>query len=122
MAKLILLVDDEPDLAFVTKTRLESAGYKVWAVATAEEAFAYLQENMPDLVLLDLLLPKMQGKEFCRLLKSDTRLKRLPVILFTANASDIPKLVEEINADGYLLKPCEPSVLLKTIKKAMERE
>ncbi|HHT9116417.1 MAG TPA: response regulator [Candidatus Wunengus californicus] len=121
MAKRILLIDDELELAFVTKTRLESAGYEVCTAATAEEALVYLQKNMPDLILLDLLLPKMQGEEFCTFLKSDNRLKHLPVILFTASAIDIPKVAGEIYADGYLMKPCEPDVLLSTIKKTLER-
>jgi len=113
----ILLVEDELDLAEVTKMRLKKSGYEVIGALNAEEAFAFLQKNIPDLILLDLLLPGMQGEEVCKQLKSDARLKHIPVILFTASASDIPKMAKEIGADDYIMKPFEPEELLGKVKK-----
>lgn len=117
MAKKILIVDDESDMAEVTKARLESSGYTVSIAASAEEALAWLKKNKTDLILLDLLLPNMQGDEVCMLLKSHEKLKHLPIILFTASASNIPQLAKDICADDYVMKPFEPSELLSKIKK-----
>lgn len=119
MAK-ILLIEDESDLAAVTKVRLESAGYEVLVTGNAEDALGLLQKNTPDLILLDLLLPKMQGGEACKLLKSDNNLKHVPVILFTASVSDIPKIAKEVGADDYILKPYEPKELLAKIKSLLK--
>lgn len=117
MAGKILLVDDELDLVAVTKRRLESAGYEVLTVETGEDALACLQKDTPDLILLDLLLSKMQGEEVCKKIKCDANLKRISVILFTASASDIPKVAKEVGADDYIMKPFEPEELLGKIKK-----
>lgn len=117
MAKKILIIDDELDIVAVTKRRLKSAGYEVMTVETAEEALVYLQKDTSDLILLDLLLPKMQGEEACKKIKSDDSLKRIPVILFTASANDIPKVAREIGADDYIMKPFEPEGLLSKVKK-----
>lgn len=116
MPKRILLVDDELDMVAVTKVRLESAGYEVITLEAAEEALVWLKRNTPDLILLDLLLQKMQGEELCKLLKADEKFKKLPVILFTASASDIPKLAKEVSADDYIMKPYDPGELLRKIK------
>lgn len=118
MAKKILFVDDEPELAEVVKIRLENSGYEVMTVVTGEEAVASLKEakSLPDLILLDLLLPCMQGQEVCKWLKSDDRLKNIPVILFTASASDMSRTARECGAESYIMKPFEPEELLITIK------
>jgi DNA-binding response OmpR family regulator len=105
------------NIVAVTKTRLESAGYKVMAVETGEDALTCLKKNTPDLILLDLLLPKIQGEEVCKQIKSDEKLKRIPVVLFTASASDIPKVTKEIGADDYIMKHFEPEDLLGKVKK-----
>ncbi len=119
MTGKILLVDDELDLAEVTKMRLESSGYEVMAVASGEEAFTFLQKDIPDLILLDLLLPGVQGEEVCKKLKCDDRLKTIPVILLTASAGDIPKVAKEVGADDFIMKPYEPEELLDKIKKLL---
>ena|SRR3989338_5663822 len=117
MTNKILLIEDELDLADVTKMRLEKSGYEVVSATSGEEAFAFLQKDIPDLILLDLLLPGMQGEEICKKLKCDNRLKTIPVILFTASASDIAKVAREVGADDYIMKPFEPEELLGKIKK-----
>ncbi|MCX5686178.1 MAG: response regulator [Candidatus Omnitrophica bacterium] len=117
MTNKILLIEDELDLVEVTKMRLKKSGYEVAGALSGEEAFRFLQKDIPDLILLDLLLPGMQGEEICKKLKCDDRLKTIPVILFTASASDIPKVVREVGADDYIMKPFEPEELLSKVKK-----
>lgn len=117
MAKRILLVEDEPDVAAVTKARLENAGYVVLVVGTGEDALACARKDAPDLILLDLLLPKMRGEEVCKEVKGSSALRRVPVILFTASASDMPKLTEDLGADDYIMKPFEHEELLGKIRK-----
>ena len=117
MTNKILLIEDELDLVEVIKMRLENSGYEVIGVLSGEEAFTYLQKDIPDLILLDLLLPGMRGEEICKKLKCDDRLKTIPVILCTASASDIPKVVKEVGADDYAMKPYVPEDLLIKVKK-----
>jgi CheY-like chemotaxis protein len=118
MAKKIMLVDDEPDVITVTVTRLETSGYEVLVVKDAEEALDILNKKAdPDLILLDLLLPKMQGNELCKKLKSDIKFKDIPIILFTASAIRVPEKVVEMGADDYILKPFDDGELLFKIKR-----
>ena len=117
MTNKILLIEDELDLAEVTKMRLKNSGYEVVHVIDSEKAFALLQKDIPDLILLDLLLPGIRGEELCKKLKCDDRLKTIPVILFTASGSDIPKVVKEVGADDYITKPFESEDLLSKVKK-----
>ena len=119
MAKRILVVDDEPDILDVATIRLRHLGYEIIPAVDAEEALAILQNDIPDLILLDLLLPKMQGNELCRKLKSDDKFKKIPIILFTASAIRpfIFSKIEEIGADDCIFKPFEPEELLGKVKK-----
>ncbi len=119
MAKKILVVDDEPDIMEVSTVRLKHLGYEIIPAIDAEEALAILQKDIPDLILLDLLLPKMQGDELCKILKSDDKFKNIPVILFTASAvrPSIPARVKEMGADDCVLKPFDPEELLSKVKK-----
>lgn len=117
MVKTILIVDDESDVLSLMKIRLEVAGYQALVAASAEEALVLLEKNNPDLILLDLLLPEMQGAEVCQRLKSDKKLKDIPVIIMTAHAAQICETVKKICADDHILKPFEPAELLFKIKK-----
>ena len=117
MRKKILIIEDELDLVEVTKMRLENSGYEVAGAISGKEAFTLLQKDIPDLILLDLRLPDMHGKEICEKLKRDDRLKTIPIILFTAGADDIPKVAREVGVDDYIMKTFEPKVLLEKIKK-----
>jgi len=80
-------------------------------------AFFTKETNKPDLILLDLLLPKMQGEEVCQRLKSDHKLKQIPVIIITASVAHVTETIKKICADDYMLKPFEPEELLFKIKK-----
>ena len=118
MTKKILVVDDELDVLDLVTIRLKNAGYETIEAVDAEEAMDIIQKTPPDLVLLDLLLPKMQGDELCKKLKSDDKYKNIPVILFTASAIR-PALSEEIKAigaDDCVLKPFDPEDLLSKVK------
>jgi CheY-like chemotaxis protein len=117
MRKKILIVDDELELLEVTATRLETSGFKVVKAASSEEALKKLRKAKPDLILLDLLLPEMQGEDLCRKLKSSAAYRKIPVILFTASAVRIDEKSKETGADDYILKPFEPEDLLFKIKK-----
>jgi len=117
MAKKILLVDDEIDLVKVTISRLENYGYEVVHVNDSTGTFAQLSKDSPDLILLDLLLPGVQGEDICKQLKADDRYKKIPIVLFTASASNLPTLSTTIGADDFILKPYDPEDLLQKIKK-----
>ena len=119
MAKKILVVDDEPDILDVATVRLRYVGYEIITAIDAEDALVVLQKNIPDLILLDLLLPKMQGDELCKKLKSDDKYKNIPIILFTASVirPSLPELIKEMGADDCIAKPFEPKDLLDKIKR-----
>jgi len=117
MPKKILLVEDEKDLSTVTQMRLNKSGYDATVVVDSKGVFAVLEKNRPDLILLDLLLPGMQGGDICKQLKADERYKSIPIILFTASSCDLEKYAKEIGADEYVLKPYDPTELLGKIKK-----
>jgi len=117
MAKKILIVDDEEDLLAMMVLRLRSSGYVPLKAASGEEALDILGKNKPDLIILDLLLPNMQGSEVCKKLKLDPKFKDIPIIVFTASITRITEKTEAMGADDYILKPFEPSDLIFKIKK-----
>jgi len=105
MSKKILVVDDEPDLIRVTTFRLKKMGYNVITGINGQEAITLIQNERPDLVLLDLRLPIFGGLEVCKKVKADEKLKNIPIVLFTASTGSIEKTAKEAGADGYLIKP-----------------
>ncbi|MCX5712521.1 MAG: response regulator [Candidatus Omnitrophica bacterium] len=120
MKSIILLIDDEPDILKVVVSRLKNSGYKVLTTADAEGALSLLEKQIPDLILLDLILPNMQGDELCKILKNDPKFKDIPVILFTASVVHVPEIVKESGADDYVIKPFEPEELLEKIEKLLK--
>lgn len=120
MKKNILIIDDEPDILRLTVIRLESSGYVVSQAPDSEEALELLNKNIPDLILLDMLLPGMQGGDFCKKLKAETRFKDIPIILFTASVMGITEIAKEVGAQDYITKPFEPEQLLYKIKRLIE--
>ena len=118
--KKILLVDDEPDFLLLVKSRLEANGYETSEASDGVEALLKAKTEKPDLILLDLMLPKMDGYKVCGLLKKDRRYAKIPIILFTARAQEQDKkLGEEAGADAYLTKPFEPEALLAKIRELL---
>ena len=118
MAKKILVVDDEPDILKVVVFRLEKAGYEVFSAVNGQEALDSIDKIHPDLIVLDLIVPIIDGYEICRRIKADENLKKIPVILLTASITGgLPEKAKMLKAEDYLAKPFEPEVLLQKIKK-----
>ena len=123
MAKRILVVDDEPDLLKMITARLKSWGYEVLTSSDGQGALTRVREELPDLVLLDLMLPKLNGHEVCVLLKQDVRYAQIPVIMLTARAqAGDRRLAQECGADGYLSKPYQAEELRGTIESLLARD
>jgi len=114
--KKILVVDDEIDLVAMLTLRLEANDYEVFAAYDGQEGLDKARLLKPDLIILDLMLPKLDGYKVCRMLKFDEKYKQIPIILFTARAqeSDV-KLGKEVGADAYVIKPFEPDIFLAKI-------
>lgn len=119
--KKILVVDDEPALVELIKIRLEANGYEVSSAGDGQSAIDYVHKQKPDLIILDLMLPVLNGYKACRLLKFDRKYKDIPILMFTARAEESDrKLGEEVGADGYIVKPFEPNALLAKIKELLK--
>jgi two-component system, OmpR family, alkaline phosphatase synthesis response regulator PhoP len=118
----ILVVDDEEDLLELVNYNLTKEGYRVRCVATGEEALDEARQNLPDLIVLDLLLPSVDGLEICRLLKNDSRTGHIPILMLTAKSeeSDVVSGLE-LGADDYMTKPFSPRVLLARIRALFRR-
>jgi len=118
LAKKILIVDDEIDLLRVTAFRLKNFGYDILTASNGQEALELIRKDPPDLILLDLRIPLISGYEVCKKLKSDNKLKTIPVIIFTASvAGDLAGKMADIGADDFISKPFESQELLEKIKK-----
>ncbi len=115
--KKILVVDDELDVQSILSFRLEINGYSVIVASDGEEGLEKIKKENPDLVLLDLMLPKMNGFEICRMVKFDDRLKGLPIIILSAlDKEEDRKKALDSGADAYFLKPFDLEGLLTKIK------
>ena len=119
--KRVLVVDDEEDIVKLVKMYLEHHRYEVITANNGQEGLEKAKTKKPDLIVLDLMLPKMNGYKVCGLLKKDTRYAKTPIILFTAKAQEKDvKLGEEVGADTYLIKPFEPEILLAKIEELLK--
>src|SRR5439155_5440875 len=108
----ILIVDDEPTIVELLEEHLRSEGYETMRAFSGEEALQMLEADIPDLVLLDLMLPGMDGYEVCRLMQRDSRLNHVPVIMLTARSAVQNKVLGyERGADDYVVKPFDPDEL-----------
>ena len=118
MSKKILFIDDETDIVMLMKTRLESHGYQMLSALDGEEGLKMAQEDKPDLILLDKIMPKMDGLEVCQRLKADPKTKDIPIIIISASGGkDLPERCLAVGADDFIIKPFEPEDLLSKIKK-----
>lgn len=117
MSKKILVVDDEPAIVQMVMNRLKASGYDCLSAYDGQEGLEIAQASRPDLIILDLMLPKMNGYLVCSLLKKDIRFAKIPIILFTAKAQEEDrKMGEEAGGDAYIVKPFNASVLLEKIQ------
>jgi DNA-binding response OmpR family regulator len=119
--KKILVVEDEEQLVKLVTARLQANNYDVVSAGDGYEAIAKVHLEKPDLIILDLMLPKIDGYKVCRMLKFDARYKNIPIIIFSARAQDSDKkLAQEVGADDYIVKPFEPDVFLSKIKNLLK--
>lgn len=118
MKKRILLVDDEPDIQTIVGARLATLGFEVLIAKDGQEGLDLARKEFPDAILLDLMLPKIDGYKVCRMLKFDKTFENIPVIIFSAKGSDADKkLAEQVGADAYLVKPFDFKLFTQTIQK-----
>jgi DNA-binding response OmpR family regulator len=113
----ILVIDDEKDIQKLIQYNLEKEGYQLVFADTGEKGFELARAKKPDLVLLDLMLPGIDGLEVCRLMRSSKDTQGIPIIMLTAKSSDIDQIVGlELGASDYVAKPFSVKVLLARVK------
>jgi two-component system phosphate regulon response regulator PhoB len=116
----ILVVDDEPDAIELLKVNLKAAGYEVIAAADGEEALKKARAVLPDLIVLDVMLPEVDGLEVCKILRRDQRVSAIPIIMLTAKAAEIDRVLGlELGADDYVTKPFSPRELVLRVKRLL---
>jgi DNA-binding response OmpR family regulator len=122
MKPRILVVDDEPDVIELVRFNLQQAGFEILAAESGDEALQKARANAPDLVVLDVMLPEMDGFEVCKRLRIEAATARLPIIMLTAKAGEVDRILGlEIGADDYLTKPFSPRELVLRVKKLLQR-
>jgi two-component system alkaline phosphatase synthesis response regulator PhoP len=122
-AEHILVVEDEEDILELVSYNLTKAGYRVTSVTSGEDAIKSARSKQPDLVLLDLMLPGVDGLEVCNTLKRDHRTANIPVVMLTARGEEADIVSGlELGADDYITKPFSPRVLLARIKAVLRRK
>ena len=117
----ILVVDDEEDLGRILKFALMAAGHEVLLALDGAEGLRMAREEAPDLILLDLMLPKIDGYKVCRMLKFDERYKHIPIVILSARTQEIDKqLARETGADLFITKPYNLNEILTTIRDMLQ--
>jgi len=120
--KRILLVEDEADMAYAVTLQLEAKNYVVLTASDGLTGLNLARKEKPDLIILDLMLPKMDGYKVCRLLKFDEQYKNIPIIMFTARVQDNDKkLGREVGANAYITKPFDSQELLDKIDSLLKK-
>jgi CheY-like chemotaxis protein len=122
MSKKILVVDDEPDLLMVTLLRLKKTGYEVYSGTDGQEALDITRRVIPDLIIIDVYLPVLNGDEVAGILKKDDKLKHIPIILISATTQTLGTRAQDSGADGYIIKPFEPEELIAMVEKTLGQE
>ncbi|BBB91236.1 MAG TPA: response regulator transcription factor [Methylomusa anaerophila] len=118
----ILIVDDELNIRELIKFNLEKAGYKVLEAGDGQSAVSATRSERPDLIVLDIMLPGIDGLEVCRIVKNSRETTAIPIIMLTAKNEEIDKVIGlELGADDYLTKPFSPRELLARIKAVLRR-
>jgi len=118
----ILIVDDEVELNHLIKKRLEVDRYQVITAYDGKEGIEKVKSENPDLIILDVYMPEMDGFEVCRILKGDDRYKKIPIIFLSAMAQQNDyNFGKEVGADAYIAKPFEPTILLAKIESLLTK-
>jgi two-component system phosphate regulon response regulator PhoB len=119
---VVLIVDDERDLLSLVDFNLRQAGFETLLATTGEQALSHLRRRVPDLVVLDLMLPDISGVEICRQLKSDARTRHVPVIMLTAKTEEVDRVVGfELGAEDYVTKPFSVRELVLRVRAVLRR-
>jgi two-component system phosphate regulon response regulator PhoB len=123
MKEKILVVDDEKDILELIDYNLSKNGYRVKTVVSGEEALDLIKENDYDLIILDLMLPGVDGFDICKIIKADKHKSHIPIVMVTAKADEADKVAGlEIGADHYVTKPFSPRELLAIVKATLRRK
>lgn len=118
----ILLIEDEKDISDLVSYNLKEANLKTIVCSTGSEGLSRARADIPDLIILDLMLPGMGGIEVCKILKQDAKTKTIPIMMLTAKGSEVDRIVGlEVGADDYLTKPFSPRELVLRIKAILKR-
>jgi len=122
MKQKILVVDDEPEAVELVEFNLKQAGFDVATAADGDEALKKAKANLPALMVLDLMLPEIDGLEVCKLMRRDATTAKIPILMLTAKAAEIDRVLGlELGADDYVTKPFSPRELVLRVKKILDR-
>src|SRR5438046_6682187 len=120
--KRILIIEDDRDIVELVRYNLANGGFQVSAALDGSTGLGTLKKSPPDLLLLDLMLPKLSGLEICREIRRDESLNRLPILMLTARGEEADRVVGlEMGADDYVTKPFSPRELLARVKALLRR-
>lgn len=118
----ILIVEDEKDIRDLVEIHLKRAGFETTLARDGQEAFRKIQSSKPDLIVLDLMLPEMDGKELTKLLKAREDTKQIPIVMLTAKTEEVDRIVGfELGADDYIPKPFSPRELVLRVQAVLKR-
>jgi phosphate regulon transcriptional regulator PhoB len=122
MLAKVLVIDDEKDIVTLLRYHLEKSGFQCLEGMDGAAALRMVREHHPDLLILDLMLPGMDGLEICRQLRQDTATARLPILMLTAKAEEVDRVVGlEVGADDYVVKPFSPRELVARVRAILRR-
>ncbi len=122
MSESVLVVDDEPDIVEIVQYNLEKVGYTVFTAEDGTTALKFARETALSLIVLDLMLPGLEGTDVCRILKQDERTRNIPILMLTAKGEETDRVVGlELGADDYVVKPFSPKELVLRINAILRR-
>ncbi|KYC52054.1 MAG: response regulator PleD [Candidatus Methanofastidiosum methylothiophilum] len=117
MSKKVLIVDDEQDMVFGLRMMFEANNFEVMVAFDGQEALNIARQSKPDIMILDLMLPKVDGYRVCRMLKFDEKYRKIPIVILTARTSaEEMKIGMAVGADAYIVKPFDQQVLMDKVK------
>ncbi len=122
MSKKVLIVDDEQDMVFGLRMMFEANNFEVMVAFDGQEALNIARQSRPDIMILDLMLPKVDGYRVCRMLKFDEKYRKIPIVMLTARTSaEEMKTGMDVGADEYIVKPFDQQVLMDKVKALLKQ-